>query len=69
MAKFLAILFGVIFGVCAIIIQLKRERTPWFTIKISELVRPLDSQDKKLAIIGVVSFVLCIIFAVLSFEG
>ncbi len=60
--KLIAIFFAILSGSCLLLIQL-RKNLPLFGSIISDKVNEkLDSTDKKLAIVALIAFIVCITF-------
>ena len=66
MAEVLAVVSGVISGGCLMVIVL-RKRLPFIgSIASPKLKEPLDATDKRLALMSLVFFLVCIAFLIIS---
>lgn len=59
--KYQAIIFATISALCLIIIQLRKKRPFFGRILFQKITGDLDKTDKKLALIGLISFLYCMV--------
>jgi len=64
--KLVAIFFAILSGGCLLVIQLRKNLPLFGSIISDEVNEKLDSTDKKLAIVALISFMVCIAFLLTS---
>ena len=67
MIEFLAILSGMISGLCLLTIAIRKKLPIIGTLASSKLKEAIDSTDKYLVIVSLIFFILCMAFIVIHY--